>query len=226
MLTPNAHYRPSARFLALPDGDVFVPKVISSLAMGCPCGVMRPWFDFRFRRYIHREKELLLYKSLFTEENGRTQKHSSESINTNKAKTAKTATKSITVVDTWNYIIIILHQTWLFLRPTSYYKIGKSHSLWKCIVPCLFKITALNLSIRNVIWQNLVPILLLLVNIIIDVTYLICWIYNNFKRLLCKKCDVGYYAINRGVMNWCWQFQFHHYYTKFLTHTEIKYSES
>jgi len=113
----------------------------SSVRSRCaaPCGVMRPWFDFRFRRYIHREKELLLYKSLFTEENGSTQKHSSESINTNKAKTAKTATKSITVVDTWNYIIIILHQTWLFLRPTSYYKIGKSHSLWKCIVPCLFK---------------------------------------------------------------------------------------
>jgi len=39
----------------------------------------------------------LTYKSLFTEENGSTQKHSSESINTNKAKTAKTATKSITV---------------------------------------------------------------------------------------------------------------------------------
>jgi len=33
-----------------------------------------------------------LYKSLFTEKNGSTQKHSSESINTNKAKTAKTAT--------------------------------------------------------------------------------------------------------------------------------------
>ena len=38
-------------------------------------------------------------------------KHSRESINTNKAKTAKTATKSMTLVDTWNYIIIILHQT-------------------------------------------------------------------------------------------------------------------
>jgi len=48
-----------------------------------------------------------LYKSLFTERNdGSTQKHSSVSINTNKAKTA---TKSI--VDTWNCIIIILHQT-------------------------------------------------------------------------------------------------------------------
>jgi len=52
-----------------------------------------------------------IYKSLFTEENGRTRKHSSESINTNKAKTVKTSTKSNTVVDTWNYIIIILHQT-------------------------------------------------------------------------------------------------------------------
>jgi len=51
-----------------------------------------------------------LCKSLFTEENDSKQKHSSESINTNKAKTAKTATKSITVVDTWNYIVINLHQ--------------------------------------------------------------------------------------------------------------------
>jgi len=50
-------------------------------------------------------------KSLFTEENGSTQTHSSESINTNKAKTAKTSTKPATVVDNWNYIIIILHQT-------------------------------------------------------------------------------------------------------------------
>jgi len=50
-----------------------------------------------------------LYKSLFTEENGSTQKHSSsESINTNKAKTA---TKSVTLFDACNYIIIILHET-------------------------------------------------------------------------------------------------------------------
>jgi len=51
---------------------------------------------------------------------------------------------------------------------------------------------------RNVLWQNL--ILLLLVNIIVDVTYLISGIYTNFRRLLCKKFDVGYYAINHGVM--------------------------
>ena len=25
-------------------------------------------------------------------------------------------------------------------------------------------------------------------------------IYTNFRRLLCKKCDVGYYVINHGVM--------------------------
>ena len=47
---------------------------------------------------------------------------------------------------------------------------------------------------QNVILQNLV--LLLLVNIIINVTYLISGIY----RLLCKKCDVGYYVINHVVM--------------------------
>ena len=35
--------------------------------------------------------------------------------------------------------------------------------------------------------------------IIVDVTYLISGIYTNFCRLLCKKCDVGYYVINRGV---------------------------
>jgi len=51
---------------------------------------------------------------------------------------------------------------------------------------------------RNVIWQSLV--LLLLMNIIIDVTYLISWIYINFRRLLRKKCGVGYYVINHGVM--------------------------
>jgi len=36
-------------------------------------------------------------------------------------------------------------------------------------------------------------------NIIISVTYLISGIYTNFHRLLCKKCDVGYYIINHGV---------------------------
>jgi len=46
-------------------------------------------------------RTFLLYKSLFTEENGGAQKHSSENISTNKAKTA---TKSMTAVDTWNYI--------------------------------------------------------------------------------------------------------------------------
>jgi len=30
--------------------------------------------------------------------------------------------------------------------------------------------------------------------------YLISGIYTNFRRLLCKKCDVGYYAINHGAM--------------------------
>jgi len=49
----------------------------------------------------------------------------------------------------------------------------------------------------NVIWQNLV--LLVLVNVTIDVTYLISGIPTNFYRLLYKKCDVGYYFINQGV---------------------------
>jgi len=35
----------------------------------------------------------------------------------------------------------------------------------------------------------------MLMNIIIDVTYLICVIYTNFRRLLCKKCDVGYTSL-------------------------------
>jgi len=43
-------------------------------------------------------------------------------------------------------------------------------------------------------------VLLLLINIIVDVSYLISGIYTNFCRLLCKKCDVGYYVINHGVM--------------------------
>ena len=37
-------------------------------------------------------------------------------------------------------------------------------------------------------------------NIIIDVISLISGIYTNFPSFLCKKCDVGYYVINRGVM--------------------------
>jgi len=55
-----------------------------------------------------------------------------------------------------------------------------------------------NLSIRHIIWQNLVVLFPL--NIIFDVTFLISGIYINFRRLLCKKCAVGYYAINHGVM--------------------------
>jgi len=35
--------------------------------------------------------------------------------------------------------------------------------------------------------------------IIIDVTHLISEIYTNLRIFLCKKCDVGYYVINRGV---------------------------
>jgi len=37
-------------------------------------------------------------------------------------------------------------------------------------------------------------------NINIDVTYLISGICTNFYRLVCRKCDVGYYVINHGVM--------------------------
>ena len=43
-------------------------------------------------------------------------------------------------------------------------------------------------------------VLLLLIYIIISVTYLISGIYTNFRRLLCKECDVGYYVINYGLM--------------------------
>jgi len=37
-------------------------------------------------------------------------------------------------------------------------------------------------------------------HIIIDATYLISGIYTNFHMLLCKKCDVGYYVSNCGVL--------------------------
>jgi len=47
---------------------------------------------------------ILYDKSLFTENTVATPKHSSASINTNKAKTT---TKSITVVDTWYWSIIL-----------------------------------------------------------------------------------------------------------------------
>jgi len=55
----------------------------------------------------------------------------------------------------------------------------------------------INLLICIVIWENLV--LLLLFNIIDDVTYLISGIYTNLHTFQCKKCDVGYYVINHGV---------------------------
>jgi len=53
-------------------------------------------------------------------------------------------------------------------------------------------------------------------NIIIDVTCLICGIYTDFHRLLCKKCDVEYYVIKHGVMKLmtagqCLSFQFNYY---------------
>jgi len=51
---------------------------------------------------------------------------------------------------------------------------------------------------RNVFDENLV--LLLLVNIIVDVTSLISGICANFRRLLCKMCDIGYYVINHRVL--------------------------
>jgi len=56
----------------------------------------------------------------------------------------------------------------------------------------------INLLIRIVIWENLVP--LLLMNIIIDVTFLICGIYTNFRRLLCKKCDYDITSLKHDVM--------------------------
>jgi len=37
-------------------------------------------------------------------------------------------------------------------------------------------------------------------NIIVDVTCIISGIYTNFRRILCKKRDVGYYVINHGLM--------------------------
>ena len=36
--------------------------------------------------------------------------------------------------------------------------------------------------------------------IIIDITSLISGIYANFRTLLCKMCNAGYYVINHGVM--------------------------
>ena len=58
---------------------------------------------------------------------------------------------------------------------------------------------------------------------------LISGIYANLRRLLCKKCDVGYYVIKHAVMKlmitgWCLQFQFR-YYREFLTRAKIKYTQ-
>ena len=43
-------------------------------------------------------------------------------------------------------------------------------------------------------------VLMLLMNIIIDVTYLISPIYTNFRSLLRNKRDVGYYVNNHGAV--------------------------
>ena len=40
-------------------------------------------------------------------------------------------------------------------------------------------------------------------NIVVDGTYLISGIYTNFRRLLCKKCDVGYYVIGSSPLKGC-----------------------
>ena len=37
-------------------------------------------------------------------------------------------------------------------------------------------------------------------NIIAGATHLVSGTYTNFRRLLCKKCDVRSYVINRGVV--------------------------
>ena len=37
-------------------------------------------------------------------------------------------------------------------------------------------------------------------NIIIDVTYLIAGLYIKLRIFKCKKCNVGYYIINYGVL--------------------------
>ena len=48
---------------------------------------------------------------------------------------------------------------------------------------------------------NLTQFSTLIVSVsIMDANYLVTGIYTYFHRLLCKKCDVGYYVINHGVM--------------------------
>jgi len=81
------------------------------VSMSAQC-ILRPWFMTFKSKSRQNRNVLYIYKSLFTEKNGSTKKHSSVSINTNKAKAA---TKSVTVVDTWNYLIIVLHTTYIIL---------------------------------------------------------------------------------------------------------------
>jgi len=56
---------------------------------------------------------------------------------------------------------------------------------------------------------------------------LLTGIYTNFRRLLCKKCDVRYYVIKHGVMKLmitgCGLLFQYHYYTTMLA--KIKYTE-
>ena len=101
-------------------------------------------------------------------------------------------------------------EAWLFMNYTVRQKKRTAFLLWISFLIC------------NVTWQNLV--LLLLVNIIVDVTCLISGIYTNLCIFLCKKCDVVY-VVNRGVNRRTSRhrlvFQFH-YYAKFFTHAKIK----
>jgi len=52
----------------------------------------------------------------------------------------------------------------------------------------------------NVIWQN--SVLLLLMNIIINTTYSFSGIYTNFRKFLCKKCDIGYDGVKKTDDYW------------------------
>jgi len=68
----------------------------------------------------------------------------------------------------------------------------------------------------------LLLLLLVLVNVIIDVTYFMSGIYSDFLTYLCGMQD--YQSCNEVVdYRLVFKFQFH-YYTKFKTHAKIKYT--
>jgi len=69
----------------------------TTAVLGESIRIYSTWGEATSQSLRSRYTIAILYKSLFTEEIGSTQRHNSESINANKAKTTKTATEFFVV---------------------------------------------------------------------------------------------------------------------------------